>query len=245
MKALTVAIEAFIATDPYAVTRRLDGEGIEHVYFFRKFTDPPDGIGLLVGDVVHNLRTCLDHIVLAMAQKGAKAAGVTMSRKAETSIQFPVAISPEHFEDQIGRHRLRYVEPEAKMVIERLQPYWLDRTNPEHSWIAVINDLDVTDKHRTIPSLGTIISYEAFVVPPGVERPKMVPTHTPGEWGLNAEVARYRFSVPQPDVNMEFSPAFTVAIEGAWPPNRGADVLLTAYAQHIQDWVIDPLRTFV
>ena len=245
LKALTVAIEAFIATDPYGVVRKLDAEGAEHVYLFDKFIDPPECIGLLVGDVVHNLRTSLDHIVLALAQKGAKDVGVEMTRRAERPIQFPVAIAPEQFEDQIGRRRLRYVEPEAKAVIERLQPYWINQAEPDRSWIAVVNELDVTDKHRTIPSLGAVVSYEAFVVPPGVERPKMVPTHTPGEWGLNAEVARYRFSEPRPDLNMEFSPAFTVAIEGAWPPNGGADVVLANYAECIRQWIIDPLLRFL
>jgi hypothetical protein len=241
LRALAKAIETFIATDPYAVTVKKEADGAEHVYCFSKFTDPPDSIGILAGDAVHNLRSALDHIVFASAQQGARAAGTTMSRSQERSIQFPITSSTEQFEDQIGRHRLRYVEPEIKTFIERLQPYWLSPGQPDRSWIAIINELDVIDKHRTIPALGTVVSYYAFTAPAGMEQPEIIPSRVTTGWGLDAEIVRYRFSEPHPEVDLEFNPTFTVSLDGAWPPTRAADVLLRGFAQHVRDLVIDPL----
>lgn len=194
---------------------------------------------------VHNLRASLDHIVLALARKGAEAAGVVMTRKAERAVQFPVSVSVEQFEDQVGRHRLRYVEPEAKTIIERLQPYWLRSADPEKTWLAMVDDLDITDKHRTIPSTGAVISYTAFSQPVGVDRPQILHPKLQGEWGLNTEIVRYRFSKPHPEVNMEFNPSFTVAIDGGWPPNDRADTVLASCAQAIRDWILDPLATLL
>lgn len=244
IEALAKAIEAFVGTDPYAVDRRLDAEGADHVYFFSRFTDPPDSIALLVGDAVHNLRASLDHIVFSLAQEGAKAAGISMTKRAETSIQFPIAVSPENFDDQVGSHRLRFVAPEAKAVIERLQPYWLSPGQPERSWIAGINSLDITDKHRTIPALGTVVSYYAFTAPAGEDQPQVIPRMVAGEWGVSAEIVRYRFSEPKPDVNLEFNPTFTVTIDSPWPESRPADVILRRYAQYIRDYVTDPFARF-
>lgn len=243
LQALAKAIEDFIATDPYAVDRRFDADGADHVYFFSKFTDPPDCIGLLVGDAVHNLRTSLDHIVFSLAQKGADAEGVTMKSGAQRSTQFPVTSSTDHFEKQIGLHRLTHVAPEAKAVIERLQPYRLSST-PDRTWISILNALDATDKHRTIPGLGTVVSYFAFTKPAGgIEEPDILPSKVGGHWGISREIVRYRFREPHKDVDLEFNPEFTVAIDGAWT-NDPADVVLRRYAQHICDDVVGPLARF-
>jgi hypothetical protein len=244
MKALAEAIEGFVKTEPYEITRHLEAEDADHVYRFSKFTDPPECIGILIGDVVHNLRSSLDHIAFALAKQGSVAAGITMSRNQETGIQFPISDSPEQFNKQIGSGRLLYVEPEAKTIIERLQPYWLRRGDPRKSWISVLHRLDITDKHRTIPATGAVVTHGAYDALPGGPQPEMILARRTHEWGVGAEVVRFRFAEPHPEVDVDFSPSFTVAIEEGWPPNGQADAVLGQYAQHIQDSVIDPLGLF-
>jgi hypothetical protein len=88
------------------------------------------------------------------------------------------------------------------------------------------------------------MSYNAFSAPAGEDQPLIIPRMVAGEWGLNAEIVRYRFSEPKPDVDLEFNPTFTVTIDVPWPESRAADVILRRYAQYIRDYVIDPLARF-
>jgi hypothetical protein len=88
------------------------------------------------------------------------------------------------------------------------------------------------------------MSYHAFSTPAAEDQPLIIPRMVAGEWGLNAEIVRYRFSEPKPDVNLEFNPTFTVTIDAPWPESRAADVILRRYAQYIRDYVIDPLARF-
>jgi hypothetical protein len=91
VNALDKAINRFLETEPHAVERRLRARDRIHEYVLARYTEPPDCLGLLVGDAAHNLRSALDHVTFELAAKGAQAVGRTMThrRKGVSSTRSP------------------------------------------------------------------------------------------------------------------------------------------------------------
>jgi len=241
MDALQSASDAFLETEPYTLSRQLDADGREHVYVFSKYTEPPLRISTIVGDAVHNLRTTLDHMVLALAQAGAKADRLTMSAQAETGLQFPITGSSELFNEQIRRNRLRFIKAEAKALIESVQPYNTRPSRWQTTVLAVLKFLDDRDKHRNVPVIGSAVSFLVGELPPGVARPA---AHFMGGWGPNAEVVRYVFDAPHPEVDINLGSSFRVIIEGVFPLGT-ADDQLRNYAQWLRREVLEPLSDYL
>src|SRR5689334_20404507 len=62
---LLAEYQAFVQSDPppYYSEGSFDRESWEWVERFRVRANPPLHLGILLGDCLHNLRSCLDHIV--------------------------------------------------------------------------------------------------------------------------------------------------------------------------------------
>jgi hypothetical protein len=86
-----------------------------------------------------------------------------------------------------------------------VQPYELDREHPENAWLAILNALDITDKHKIM--LASVASIEGNIHgrPKRYRgRPEPVPEY---EWGPlrdGAPVARFIASEPSPEMSVEF-----------------------------------------
>ena len=64
--------DKFLATRPYEITRSIEasrqsGRGAEHRLVWSRFEAPPEPMGLLIGDTIHNLRSALDHLAFELA----------------------------------------------------------------------------------------------------------------------------------------------------------------------------------
>lgn len=241
MSALECLADRFMKSNPYQLGRRLEAQGRVHEYFFSKYTTPPDTFGLVVGDAIHNLRSALDHVAFALAQHGAEAVGATMTREQAMRIQFPICDDPDDFKIQIRRKRLRYVKSSYKTLIERYQPYNLNRQHPERTVPKVLADLNNRDKHRLIAVLSSVIHWPKPSLPPGIDFPKR---HFPPVlvWDAGAVVARFTFAEPQPDVDMNLVPDFSLAIDEAWPPTTKAHEVLEIYAGWIECFITDQIE---
>jgi hypothetical protein len=91
---------------------------------------------VIIADVVHNLRTALDQLAVALAR---------MEGRGPSDTFFPTADSREKFEtDSI--HKIKKAGPEIVRLFRRLQPYKGGRL--EAIW--GLNKLDVLDKHRLL-----------------------------------------------------------------------------------------------
>jgi hypothetical protein len=98
---------------------------------------PPSRLSVIVGDVLHNLRSALDHLVwqLAIIGTGPK----------EPLNQFPIFDTPEKFKEKCERY-LHGVRPEHRATIETYQPYH-GGNGLALGVIATLNDID---KHRVV-----------------------------------------------------------------------------------------------
>ncbi len=108
---------------------------------------PPPNWSIAIGDVIHQLRTCLDHLVFALATRGGRIV------EKPHQLSFPLAksaidfradykVSQGIFEKVIGADELA--------AIELAQPYRRKPKNPAMDYLYVLGKLDDIDKHRAI-----------------------------------------------------------------------------------------------
>jgi len=116
--------------------------------------------GIIVGDLVHQLRSCLDHIAYAMVKP------VCTDDRTLRRITFPVFYDPTEFTNSLSFKTLTDVLGSgSKQIAEirRSQPYERDPISPKSDPLWVISKLDNIDKHRTILVLNPTISVSGRV----------------------------------------------------------------------------------
>lgn len=210
MKALEEARVLFLEGEPYATRRVIEDDGREHIFYWEKYTDTPDAFGLIAGDAIHNLRSSLDHLAVALAKAGADKQGVVMTPKELARVQFPVVISESEFVKQ--SKRLLHVDPAAIALIKTQQPYIRLPNNPKISFLYLVSDLDNADKHRLITTAALVpimtkIDWLASVKNTQPEYPTGNVSYKVG-----AELCRFRFATPQSEMDMPVEFAWGVAL---------------------------------
>jgi hypothetical protein len=122
--------------------------------------EPPETLGVTLGDVLHNLRGALDNLFWALVTRRGKP-----SHAEARTLSFPIARQYTTFMQQAGirtfrkrppgkprasvrpdppgRNRLTYAERRA---IQRHQPY--HRNDPASHPLAILRELNDWDKHR-------------------------------------------------------------------------------------------------
>lgn len=133
---LKSALAGFFETNPYAVICKTDSKTGQKTYFIKIEQSIPGEIGVVVGDVVHNLRSALDQIVCCLFKCNGK--------QISGSNGLPVATSRERFrETRVGK--LKNLSPKATRFINRLKPY-----DGGNSSLFLLAELDNLDKHNQI-----------------------------------------------------------------------------------------------
>lgn len=103
-----------------------------------------------MGDMVHNLRSALDHAAYACS-------GPTPPKGCE----FPIFRDRRYFDfpdtDKRGHlYKIRGIRNEAvRTLIERAQP-WQDPVSPEKHALWVVHQLDIQDKHRMLTPVASV-----------------------------------------------------------------------------------------
>lgn len=199
-------VEGFIESEPYRWwTEYVDYEsGLrEYAVSAEVLEDPPRRWGLILGDVVQNLRASLDHLVWAIADREL--------RDATTS--FPIEIDKAGWRGR-GRKRVEAVAGAALELIERVQPFHLGDAAKSHP-LAVLQALSNIDKHRTLLPVGLVRRHE-FVAGYGEFRVKEFTYLAPEDGDpFGDEVMRFTTEgEPDDSVNMKAYLSFHVAVEG-------------------------------
>ena len=130
---------------------RLDStthESVLFVYHVPSLDEFFERVSLLVGDIVHNLRCALDHLIHHLALRNS---GDNLKHPERT--QFPIADNPTAYQTQAQRY-LQEIAPEHQSIIESFQPYHVMDANVQvgdyfHP-LALLRDLSNFDKHRLL-----------------------------------------------------------------------------------------------
>lgn len=100
----------------------------------------------IAGDVIHNLRSALDHLAYQLAIAGSNA---TPSRR----VEFPIAKDAKTYETEKAG-KVKGISPAAIEAIDKLKPY---KGGNDILWR--IHELDNIDKHRFIFTIGNDALY--------------------------------------------------------------------------------------
>lgn len=130
---LKVKIGKFLGKNPYSLVFEAHPKP-NMVYIVCHASEQfPKGIPLIVGDVFHNLRGALDHLMCCVA-------GTTKH------VQFPICSSRAVFEETLKKRNIGCASKRAISVIDSLQPY----AREEGLDLVAINRLNNRDKHRLL-----------------------------------------------------------------------------------------------
>ncbi|MEZ4554045.1 MAG: hypothetical protein R3B59_09060 [Dehalococcoidia bacterium] len=134
---------------PRVGTKYDEGTG-DHVVYVSHMPDLGDLIeraSLLLGDSIHNLRSSLDHLAYALADKFTRG-----NIKNPHRIEFPITDSDELWQKRLWR--LSEVDPDDVAVIKSYQPYEAvsraGQPQGSRTRLGMLRDLDDWDKHRLL-----------------------------------------------------------------------------------------------
>lgn len=137
---------AFLDTHPYVAVSDQDGDSDLFTLRCRVFQTPPISLGMIAGDLAHNLRSALDHIVYQLA-----ALGVAGEQGRGEKTQFPIFDDIAKFESWKPVY-LKGVRDVDIDTLRALQP--LD--DPD-DLLLVLRNLDDRDKHRVVDAVVSIM----------------------------------------------------------------------------------------
>jgi hypothetical protein len=145
-------LEAWYATDPMHVVSQPNPDRRSADLYFQVSNPMPSTLNVLLGDSVHNLRSALDHLAMALAVDNG-------ANPYDRFISFPICKDFKAFhghdeqqpprppEQWPGANKIRALRPAAQAFIEGLQP----KAGRDMAWtLWELQELDNRDKHRTI-----------------------------------------------------------------------------------------------
>jgi len=145
LRELDNCIRVFLASDPFPFAPRYNEQaGLHELYVLRVKPVPPDA-SAIVGDLLHNLRSALDHLAFQLVVKGTEGVGVPDGRKHPfRHVQFPIFDSA----DEYAMRKLKCtkgMKGEAVAAIDEVMPY---KEGNERLW--QLHRLNNIDKHRLL-----------------------------------------------------------------------------------------------
>lgn len=146
---LEAEFRSFLRLNPYEVIPQPNPEEGLDMYRLKVTRSPPARLGIIIGDAIHNLRSALNHLAWQLA--------LLKTATPDRRTEFPIFIDPNA---KGLKKRMADFRPEARVEIERLQPY--HRLNPgvPVDFLWAIHELSNLDKHRNLAiiSYGLVIS---------------------------------------------------------------------------------------
>lgn len=128
-------IRAFFDSCDYEIVSNINAKGTEEVWKYRLISKIPIDFAIRCGEILHNLRTPLDHLACAIAFKHSGGFKQTY---------FPFGADQDIFEHEVLR-KAKKLPPEAVAMIRSLKPY---KGGNDLLWY--LHDLNRSDKHTPI-----------------------------------------------------------------------------------------------
>ena len=108
--------------------------------------EPPVALALILGDAVHNMRSAIDHLAVAISD-----AKYRESASFPCFLNDPDKLPPGHITRKAFERATAGMSAEALAEVKRCQPYAeSDPVDRRRHILTVISRLDRTDKHRNI-----------------------------------------------------------------------------------------------
>jgi hypothetical protein len=242
IKNLEAEIAAFTHTDNYIIIRHIDHKAMECTFAAIPQTIPLR-FSVLVGEIIHHLRSSLDHLIWALVLK--------RHPNPNVRVQFPVCSTPKKFETARKSGIIDGVSRSTQTIIERVQPYnnaSFGKPVPDHP-LRILHDLNIADKHTL---LAVVVS--ATYVPNKLHfSGKMADTQIariiPTQWAdqlLRPEpggtvILKIKFTKMHPDVKVDADFSYQIAFEEFG--TREIEPVIPSL-MHLRDYVVKTIKPF-
>jgi hypothetical protein len=135
---------------PYRVSGEFEGNRREYVVKVFGELNVPLRVAVIAGEIIHHLRSSLDHLICALAINEGVAPEDT------GRLQFPICSTPEKFEEAVKKGQINGISTNAYDFIKAIQPY---NTNNgfEASKLYWLHHWDNADKHRLLIVFGAAV----------------------------------------------------------------------------------------
>lgn len=171
----------------------------------------PIEVSIICGEVVHQLRSCLDHLVWSMVLK----AGNVPAR----NNQFPISKLSKTFMND-SKNMLKGVPAVAQAKIEKIQPY--NSKTPEENYLGILNELSNTDKHRNLNIIAAVhVGFETVSVKGKMPQGVNIKGTNRALMKRNAEILVFTPRSRDAEMNPSFQPIISAAFENV----VGIDIL--------------------
>jgi len=127
-------------------------------YIVQSETDPPARFGLIAGDFLQNVRSCLDYLVWQLV--------IANCETPNRGNQFPVCDSPGKWKENMERNRLAGVHPDAIDLIRSFQPCFDEESTTAPHPLSVLEELVNENKHRQVLFTAIALGQFPSVRPP-------------------------------------------------------------------------------
>jgi hypothetical protein len=193
-------VKSWMNDHPYSITRQTNSDSTRYSLILRINKQPPlQRWSLVTGDIVHNLRCALDHLVYAIAIHESGQDPPPSGNK----LMFPICDTGAIFRDESNR-RLVTLSDRVRTAIETVQPY--NRPHTElPPLLAILRDFNNTDKHRLLHLVYSSVSLGdiGFCGPSANIGTKCQFFANTGELKDGAEIATFIFERPTPDMQYD------------------------------------------
>jgi len=241
LAALDELIEDFIGLNPYRPFVDMDMQAQQSLIRV-KIHERPDVLewGVLIGEVLYQLRTALDHIAWRLGGDPPPNPG---------SSEFPIALC-EHWYRRKGIQKIVGVPERPKAIIEELQPYHRGKRAESHA-LWVLHRLHADDKHKLLHITGAVIDGVAYFTAEAPIGDDFSGVQF-GPFEDGAIIAGWPWdpgkTAPghKPEVGVPFHFIFGIAFEQIGPaPGRNVVKTLTKCRDFVRDEAIPRLAPFL
>ena len=194
--------------------------------FIARIKDPvPNSLSMIIGDLIHNLRTALDLMACDL---------VRLAGRNPSYVYFPFCESPDDLKDAIRKRNIHKAGEDVVRLVESMQPY-----KNGNLLLRAIHDLDVYDKHKTV--LLTIAA-ASFPLSDFLGRSIETPSGD-GRWNTILVDGSMVLGLPasmSPPLGTEMPSRFFLCFEDGYPFIKGRPVLeFLHHATKLVDGVIE------
>lgn len=148
LKNLEIEVRSYLSRNPIVVVSDEEPSSGDVVYTLRIMEKVPEHWGAIIGDVIHNLRSALDHLACELV--------VANGQAVTRNTVFPISEDVHKFR----AHALKALNGVSKIAystVERLKPYKWGNLD-----LWQIHKLDIIDRHRMI--VPVCVAYENVTV---------------------------------------------------------------------------------
>jgi hypothetical protein len=208
-------VKSWMNENPYSITRETNSDSTRYSLILRINKEPAlQKWSLVIGNIVHNLRCALDHLVYAIAihESG------QYPPPSENKLMFPICDTSSIFRNEANR-RLATLSDRVRTAIETVQPY--NRPHAElPPLLSILRGFDNTDKHRLLHLAYSAVSMGdiGFCGPSATIETKCQFLANTGELEDGAEIAAFVFERPTP--NMQYDRIIFDVILALWHGKR-------------------------